>query len=279
MNHNRRQFGFSLIEALLATGILGVGLVLIAMVFPVGVKLTGITAERTIGSIASNEAFAKIQLWGVPDVLVWPTASLPDPDNPEHIESIDYLALLNLQNVPLPGWPINYTTNLWPEFQYPSVAISAGQEPHKYHWSALCRAVDAQQVQTTVFVTRRAGEGLLYYTQAGGQDGLWPSPVQVNVKMGGNSRELEVLTDTWGTDVFGFFGDNSTIVANHDGRIYRVLEYKAADTSPTIKNTLVLTEDWLPPLGLTSWTIWVVPPGVGSMRNPVISVVQKTLTF
>ena len=254
----------------MATGILGMGLVLIAMVFPVGVKLTGITAERTIGSIASNEAFAKIQLWGVPDVSVWPTASLPDPDNPEHIESIDYLFLVNTK----------YGTTWgreWLEFQYPSITVSAGQEPHKYHWSALCRVLDAQQVQTTVFVTRRAGEGLLYYTQAGGQDGLWPSPVPVNVQIGENSRELEVLTDTWGTDVFGFFGDNATIVANHDGRIYRVLEYKAADTSPTIKNTLVLTEDWQPSAG--PQIIWVVPPGVGSMRNPVISVVQKTLTF
>lgn len=271
MNNSRRQFGFSLIEALLATGILGVGLVLIAMVFPVGVKLTGITAERTIGSIASNEAFAKIQLWGIRDYDQW--TKINPTDDPFQM-CFDYRHVVNLPN---PAQPLNFidVQSDWPEFQYPSITIPAGQEPHKYHWSALCRAVDAQQVQATVFVTRRAGEGLLYYTQAGGQDGLWPSPVQVNVKMGGNSRELEVLTDTW----FGFFGDNATIVANHDGRIYRVLEYKAADTSPTIKNTLVLTEDWLPPLGLTSWTIWVVPPGVGSMRNPVISVVQKTLTF
>lgn len=268
MNHIRRQPGFSLIEALLATGILGVGLVLIAMVFPVGVKLTGIAAERTIGTIAAQEAFAKMHLYGLPELSQWPVT---DPADFPYTECAIYSELLRLK---YPAMSQAEWEELRLEFLYPSVYIPDGQESQRYHWSALCRMIDEQQVQATVFVTRKVAEGTHFYTPAGDADGLWPSPVRVDVQIGANSRELEVLPGSWGDVVFGFFSDNAIIVADHDGQIYRVQEYKAVGGS--IKNTLVLTEDWQPSAG--SQVIWVVPPVVGGTRNPVIGVVQKTLT-
>ena len=61
-----RHNGFSLTEVLLAAGILTVGFILIAGTLPVGVKLTAMGTQRTIGAVAADEAFAKIQLYGVP---------------------------------------------------------------------------------------------------------------------------------------------------------------------------------------------------------------------
>jgi prepilin-type N-terminal cleavage/methylation domain-containing protein len=46
--------GFSLTEMLIATGIMAIGLVMVATIFPVGVKLTSLTTERTIGSLSGR---------------------------------------------------------------------------------------------------------------------------------------------------------------------------------------------------------------------------------
>ena len=59
--------GFSLIEVLLAVGIIAVGMLFIAGVFPVGIHFTTIASERTIAAVVADEAFAKIRLYGVAD--------------------------------------------------------------------------------------------------------------------------------------------------------------------------------------------------------------------
>jgi hypothetical protein len=62
--------GFSLTEVLMAAGILLVGFLLIAGTFPVGVKLTALATERTIGVVASEEAMAKIHLYGIDPTVI-----------------------------------------------------------------------------------------------------------------------------------------------------------------------------------------------------------------
>ena len=76
-----RHKGFSLVEVMMSAGILAIGFVLIAGAFPVGVKLTALATERTIGMTASSEAFAKIKLYGV---------DLADSDWPGGSSNVDF---------------------------------------------------------------------------------------------------------------------------------------------------------------------------------------------
>jgi hypothetical protein len=253
----------------------------------VGIKLTGIATDRTIGAIAANEAVAKIKLYGLPPFADWTLAAgTPNPEVFPHTQCTQHLPLLNYMHGAAIGWPKDLT---WDEFLYPTVAdmdMPAGQERNT-HWSALCYGISNNEIQVTVFVTRKTAAGLQYYTPTGGQDGDWPSPVPVNVSYDSAGaaanpllrRQLKIES---GPLVFNqttnrtFFNDNVTIVANHNGKIYRVQEYKATGG---VKDTLVLTEDWEPSSNPASETIWVVPPAVGSDRYPVIAVRQTTITI
>src|SRR4030042_3058651 len=60
-----RHNGFSLTEVLMAVGILSMGMMLIATMFPVGIYLTTVATERTMAAIVYDEALAKIQLYGI----------------------------------------------------------------------------------------------------------------------------------------------------------------------------------------------------------------------
>jgi prepilin-type N-terminal cleavage/methylation domain-containing protein len=275
--YKRRQSGFSLIEVLLATGILGVGLILIAMVFPVGIKLTGVATERTIGVIAANEAVAKVQLWGLPPFADWTAAAgTPTPTVFPHTRCAEYLPLLNYLYRPAQAKDLT-----WEEFLYPSVSIPAGQEAQKYHWSALCYGVSEQEVLLTVFVTRTITTGMRYYTPTGGMNGQRPIPVKVvaafNADDPAKKKELMIVEGAIfnRATAITFFDNNVTIVDDRTGRIYRVQEYKAS--SGPDKDTLVLTETWEPSPDLGNEKIWVIPPGIGSGRNPVIDVTQTTI--
>ena len=65
MKQGKFNKGFSLTEVLIAAGILVIGLMMILGTFPVGIKLTAVSTERTIGVVAANEAFDKVQLYGI----------------------------------------------------------------------------------------------------------------------------------------------------------------------------------------------------------------------
>lgn len=278
----------------MAMGILGVGLVLIAMVFPVGVKLTSVAAERTIGTIAANEAFAKMQQWGFPLQSDWLTV----PGQ----ASMEYVNLVNAKYRTVPGWILKDPA--WDEFLYPSAATQG--QPRSYHWSGLCRRIDERQVQVTVFLTRKIAADMRYYSQnyyfathnyIRSNEAVWPSPVPVMLQYNpSNLKELRVLdgagNEYWNLNpgqtraAFGFFDNNTVLVDDRNGNIYTVMEYKAS-TQNGPRDTLVLLEGmrWngyafgAAPLPSDPLRFWVIPPGVGSTRNPVIGVVQKTLTL
>jgi prepilin-type N-terminal cleavage/methylation domain-containing protein len=121
--------GFSLTEVLLSIGILSVGMIFIAGVFPVAIYFTATATERTIAAVAADEAFAKIRLYNI------------EP------------------NIPADGQlPIAINPG---ERLYPSPSINPVPDNRQYYWSVLRRKVNSnpldRNVQVTVFVCRGAG--------------------------------------------------------------------------------------------------------------------------
>jgi len=253
MAGSNQQFakGFSLTEVLLAVGTLAVGMLFIAGVFPVSVHLITISSERTIAATVADEAFAKIQLYGF----------LPATD-------VNWVAGQS---------PFEYVASTQPPtvcFAYPST-----NDPNsKYWWSAICRRIDLNDVQVTVFVSRKAGVVSQYWAR----DPLnlpmltriaWPVPVYISVYAAPSSRPDErsiVDLVPGGIDERTFINDGSTIVDGYTGQIYRVLERYTPPNDYVIR----LDRDWQ---GGT--TVWVVPPPVGGGRYPCIAVYQKVVSF
>jgi len=263
MNSELKKTGFSLAEVLLAIGTLAVGVLFVAGVFPVGIHLTTVAIERTTAVIAADEAFAKVKLYakGGPGIS--------DDVKPSQLKD-EELKDFNDPNI----FPAVAEASQ-DEFTYPSTDTSMLQK--HYYWTALCRHIEGQLVQVTVFVCRKASPNLRYYdpNDSDREDFVdWPRPVRVAVRDGSADNELEI-DNTGGIDIPDerpFINDGYTIVDDASGRIYRVLERYASPNDDTI----LLDRDWG---GNSEGNVWVVPPPVGGGRGPCIGVYQKVIRF
>ncbi len=237
----------------MAAGILAIGFVFIAGMFPVGVKLTALAAEQTIAPIAVDEAIAKIKLYADPNFV----GALWQAQLRSGSAYIDFSDLM-LQR----GFPIDQD-----EFTYPSADIRP--ELKKYHWSALCRRIGLRDVHVIVFVSRKAGAGARYryYDQfnAFHNDGRWPVPVKMVVGVGDDERRLIIGTQ----DQRSYISTGSTIVDDATGRVYRVLKRRLDNDNIVFKLDRKLEGYVAPPANVS---VWVVPPAVGSGRNPCVRV-------
>ncbi len=252
--------GFSLTEVLLSVGILSVGMIFIAGVFPVAIHFTTIATERTIAAIAADEAFAKIKLYA--------------KDNPAGgidfgVGGVELNHLNDFNDVLKAGVEIDPC-----EFAYPSAGADTTQK--QYFWSALFRRTDLIEhlVQVTVFISRKTGQNLKYHEPNGGKNGVRPMPVKVGVDdVPGRENELRI-TDT---DKKTFINDGYTIVDDATGRIYRVLErYRDdPDTAEKEDEKILLDSGWEG----TPEKVWVIPPPVGGGKYPCIAVYQKGIRF
>ncbi len=270
-----KNSGFSLTEMLLAIGILSVGMVFIAGVFPVAIHFMTVSTERTIAAVVADEAFAKIKLY-----------AHPDPAGPDTNE-------INLTALPIAGHAYFRDKRIFPvmayidpneEFTYPSTDTDISQK--HYCFSALCRltAPNSRLVQVTVFINRKTGPILRYYAPNilpdPGTAGYgvvdfskavdWPRPVKVAVDVATRSNELRI--DYTNAKEKTFFNDGCRIVDNAAGRIYRVMERYA----PPNDNLVLLDGDWQ---GGPHGYVWVVPPPVNGGRYPCIAVYQKEIRF
>jgi len=249
MKHKRQKGGFSLTEVLMAVGILAVGMLFIAGVFPVAIHFSTVAAERTIAAVAADEAFAKIQLYGFDtnfltsafDNVCYDYSGIPFKDSSVPIEAI--------------------------EFEYPS--INDGKDK-KYFWSALCKNLYANSVQVTVFVSRKISPNLLYRTVDLSDNSTWPRPVKVEVDAVFDNDELVI---TGGLRDETFINDGYTLIDDVTGGIYRVLE-RYSDAPDTVQ----LDRDWEGISG-TNY-VWVIPPAVnGGGKYPCVGVFQKIIKF
>lgn len=241
MKNKLQNKGFSLTEVLLAVGTLAIGMIFIGGTFLTGIHFATIATERTIAAVATDEAFAKISLYGI---------NLADPNL-----VIDQLTPFEALN-----------TIAVSEFAYPSINSLAEKQ---YYWSALCRKVGSDQpnrlVQVTVFVSRKVGNNTTYPGSA-----QRPVPVKVVVSTVTGAGNENKLTINLASEQI-FINGGSTIADNQSGQLYHVLE-----RDPAAPNIIVLDRAWL---GGSSNSVWVIPPPVGGGRYPCIAIYQKVIRF
>jgi prepilin-type N-terminal cleavage/methylation domain-containing protein len=257
MKKSAAKNGFSLSEVLMASAILAVGLLLIAGTFPVAIFLTASSVEQTIAPIVADEAFAKIQLYGIN----FPQLNLIAA-NPPYCADFN-----NVNSVKALG--ISYEIN-GSEYLYPSASGIPAYD-RVYSWSALCRKIvpftldpDTKdtQVQVTVFVSRKPGSGLWYPDYAGNKVYTSPTPVKVT---------LSSVTGNRITISQSFLTDGCAIVSDTSGNIYRVLDH--FDNAGIVN--FVLDKNW----NELNNDVWLIPPALSGGRSPCIGVYQRIIRF
>jgi len=250
MRKEYKKSGFSLTEVLMAVGTLAVGMIFVGGTFLAGIYYSTVATERTIAAVAADEAFAKVRLYGVNlDSPVWQVA---EPNT----FCVDFNEVSAIDIDPN-------------EFAYPSTKQNLAEKG--YFWSALCRLVDSNEnnVQVTVFVSRKTGTNTKYRNPAYPFDLAkavdFPRPVRMAVSYGGISDELNILE----AERENWVNDGSTIVENTTGDVYRVLERYASQP-----NTILLDRPWQ-----GGDFVWAVPPPISGGRYPCIAVYQKVIRF
>lgn len=260
MSKRPRQHGFSLLETLLAVSTLAVGMVFVAGTFMAGIYFTSLSTERTIAAVASDEALAKVRLYGL-DV------------NDPNLKTDEFVAYDELATIPAD------------EFLYPSLADSTTRQ---YSWMALCKRMGAESrlVQVTVFVCRHAGTDARYWVRASGaspaglEQGALPRPLRISIAQASGSADDEVsIIDSMisdGVDENTFANDGAMLVDDETGQIYRVLQ-RYAESRDRIK----LDRPWSGAdiSSASGASVWVVPRPVAGGRSPLVAVYQKVLRF
>jgi prepilin-type N-terminal cleavage/methylation domain-containing protein len=191
MDNRLKQSGFSLTEVLMAVGILSIGLMLVATMFPAALYLTTVASERTMAAIVADEAFAKIQLYGL-------SSYSADVNDYGDISTID------------PN-----------EFSYPPVDPCASNR--QYYWSALCKKTDPNEYLVTVFVSRKTSPNHTYL--GGGNGGGRPRAVILNVDV--QSIGTNELNIPGGNE--RYVNPPTTVLDDATCKIYRVIDKKIDD--------------------------------------------------
>ncbi len=232
----------------MAVGILTVGLLLVATMFPLGIHFTTISVERTMAAIVADEAFAKVQLRGL-DIVRLQSDSAPGM-------GCQYLRLyLNL--------PFDDS-----EFAYPSVDLASGNS--QYYWSGICRKlvndIDETSVQVTIFVGRKKAVANTYGS------GNYPIFYTTNVTTAVAGFN-EITTGSLGP----FINPPTTIIEATTGRLYRVVKRDGT--------VLTLDRDWETDMPTSTDIRFLRPPdGVGGVTtatgaNPDVGVFQRIIKF
>jgi len=273
MRRKRQQHGFSLTETLMAVATLAIGMTFISGAFLTGMFFATMSTERTIAAVAAEEAFAKMQIFGL---------DVADPD----LKTTGFVLYKDLATLPAD------------ESFYPSTRADTTRQ---YSWSAICRRVadvnDVNSVETSagnrdlvqcvVFVSRETGGNSSYYQRQGGAN--WPQlaqtdlpfPLRVNIAQsstGAVSDEV-LVKDAVSSDTIDertFVGEGSILVDDATGQIYRVLERDKVQPE-----RVRLDRNWEGGdlTGADGGWVWAVPPAVTGGRIPCVAVYEKIMRF
>lgn len=277
MSPRSLQKAFTLTEVLMAAGILAIGFMLIATIFPVGLKLTTMATERTVAAVVIDEALAKIRIFGVdpnlPDSMVYFDSDVSDGYNRLYTK----FANLGYPPPPIEDAVVDFV------HLYPSTDINTGDK--KYSWAALLRWIDSQNAQVIIFVSRKTNTSSQYHKPERdltdpdyGRAILttpipyidWPVPVRVEVTDPAGSGNTLQIDDP---DEVSFINKGTEIVDDENGERYTVLERRG-----TNNDEIVLDRDWIDE-GAPNPSMWVVPPAAGAAGSSCITIFQTTITF
>lgn len=302
----KKQNGFSAAEVLIAVGILGVAMIFIAGIFPVGLRFVQISIDRTTAAIAANEAFAKVRLYAerIPDVNGYLSGLLFGAQR----DFNDWFDDMDFSN--------NYFVDV-NTFSYPTDS-AMDFDNKKYCWSALLRRTDkflldpnepdsSHDVQVTAFICSRQALTAKYY-QPDVQDsafgtssygritdriGLLPKPVRAEInRIPGRDNELRIQnTNLNNNKEYYLINDGDLIVDDPTGRIYRIVErYADPDDDIILLDRDFIWDDWYGRTITGNRFVWVVPPPAApgtalspnlnfSGKNPCVGVYQKVIRF
>lgn len=296
MREKKRESGFSLTEVLLATGILAIGFALIATIFPAGIKLTAMAAEKTLAPAMAEEAMAAVRLYDL-DASKLPASGVirsvllsaeylsdrslkyffrrvnyPNPFNPETGSlpaegTLQYAALLTEVNRQIqsdsmyPSLPSDYFA------QHP-------KQTQRYCWAVLCRrdSASAEGYQVRIFLCRWRKDLRYYgfdYDKTAGvfrpaeKERPAPVPVRILANSGSSEVSIESSQPVYDPDTCRqFFPEGAWVVEDENGYVYQIIQRR--------EEALTLNRKWQSGSGQA--VLWVVPPAVGSNRNPCIEV-------
>lgn len=188
----------------MAAGILTIGFMMVAALFPVGTRLTAITTERTFGTLAADEAVAKLKLYGVNDAALSDTEAKMFGRLTLSAESTLRLdTMLAMDGV---ATSIARETAIDQILQYESLYPTVGSAyarallgesyvmpedvEQRYFWSALCNKDASGTVRAVIFVSRLGETPVVYprqrYDETAGNYVLeasdYPYPIPVEIR-------------------------------------------------------------------------------------------------
>ena len=289
MNRSALHKGFTLVEVMLAAGILVIGLILVAGAFPLGIKMTANSTESVIGSVVADEAFAKIRLNCLPvDIGKWGA-------NTGYLSTSSFTIfqneLLLYQAKTTPAYPILDEDLAWP-------SADTGEQKH-YYWSALVKKVPSSfslstPMQTLVFVCRITGAGVQYPNPfdlnrniAGVDDLIYiPKPIYIQVDTSVLPTNVETIktlslysdgsNDYDDIELLEYIPDDAVLVMinainSSEVLMLEVLEVDTANNVITFKDGILSNK-------VNSY-FWVVPTAKDSTRNPLIDIYQEQISL
>jgi hypothetical protein len=262
--------GFSLTEVLMAAGILSIGFMLIATLFPAGMMMTTTATERTIASVVTDEAFAKTRLFGIAD-FDDPCAAVYWPADP-NIECVDWNYVSK--------FAFGADNNL-----YPSIDDLPDAEK-RYSWSALCRSIGtAKDFQITVFVSRKAAAGAKFPSPMKPMDTAfdidYPKPIRITRVVtssppGFFTNEIDIVPAE--TTLAKCVVAGSIIIDNKTGLRMTVLTREQADSVTDYDRRRLILADAVEEASLGN-SFWVIPPARNGGKSPCIGIYQRVIGF